>query len=53
MKSGLFKIWDNRFKYYCMTVYSREQAECLVKHFKEMDVATGEYRKGRYRIDEC
>lgn len=49
----LYKIWDNKFKYYCLTLYSREQAEEMVRHFIEMDEnVTKEYRKNRYRIDE-
>lgn len=48
----IYKIWDNKFKYYCLTVYSREQAEIMVQHFIEQDKVTGEYRKNRYRIDE-
>lgn len=53
METKLFKIWDTKHKYYCMTVYSRAQAEELVRHFVEMDKnVTKEYKKNRYRIDE-
>ena len=53
METKLFKIWDTKHKYYCMTVYSRAQAEELVRHFIEMDKnVTKEYMKNRYRIDE-
>ena len=48
----MYKIWDNKFKYYCLTLHTRAQAEEMVKHFKEMDVVTGDYHKNRYRIDE-
>lgn len=48
----IYKIWDNKFKYYCLTVYSREQAEVMVKHFDEMDFVHDEGFKDRYRIDE-
>ena len=47
----MWKIWDNKFRYYCLTLYSREQAEIMVSHFKEMDIATGQFKKNRYRID--
>lgn len=48
----MFKIWDNKFKYYCLTVYSREQAEIMVKHFYAMDFMFDEKVNDRYRIDE-
>lgn len=47
----MYKIWDNRFSHYCLTLYSREQAETMVRHFEEMDIITGDFRKKRYRID--
>jgi hypothetical protein len=48
----LYKIWDDKFKHYCLTVYSKEQAEIMVAHFTETDFAYGENIKDRYRIDE-
>lgn len=48
----VYKIWDNKFKYYCLTVYSREQAEIMVQHFTSMDFVYDENPKDRYRIDE-
>lgn len=48
----MYKIWDNKFKYYCLTVHTREQAEVMVKHFNEMDFTHDEGFKNRYRIDE-
>ena len=48
----MYKIWDNKFKYYCLTLHTREQAEVMVKHFNTMDVVYNEHRKNRYRIDE-
>ena len=47
----LYKIWDDKFKYYCLTVYSQEQAEIMVRHFTEMDFLYGENVTDRYRID--
>ena len=49
----IYKVWDNKFKHYCLTLYSREQAEIMVKHFTEMDCVYNENRKDRYRIDEA
>lgn len=49
----VYKIWDNKFKYYCLTVYSREQAEIMIEHFIEIDNnISREHMKNRYRIDE-
>ena len=48
----MFKIWDNKFKHYCLTLHTREQAEIMVKHFSERDFAYDEGYKDRYRIDE-
>ena len=48
----LYKIWDNKFKYYCLTLHTREQAEIMVRHFTEMDFLYDEKQKDRYRIDE-
>lgn len=48
----MFKIWDNKFKHYCLTVYSREQAETMVRHFEKMDQYHKEAIDSRYRIDE-
>lgn len=47
----MYKIWDNKYNYYCLTVYSEEQAEIMARHFAEMDFVTGDYIIGRYRID--
>ena len=47
----MWKIWDRKFGYHCLTLYSREQAQEMVRHFKEVDLMTGEYMKNRYRID--
>lgn len=48
----MYKIWDNKFKYYCLTLHTREQAEVMVKHFNDMDFVYDENQKDRYRIDE-
>lgn len=48
----MFKIWDNKFKHYCLILHTREQAEIMVKHFTEMDFVYDENQKNRYRIDE-
>lgn len=48
----LYKIWDNKFKHYCLTLHTRDQAEIMVRHFNTMDVVYNENRKNRYRIDE-
>jgi hypothetical protein len=48
----LYKIWDNRFQYYCLTVYTRKQAEIIVEHFMDVDSFYNENMKNRYRIDE-
>ena len=47
----MWKIWDDKFKHYCLTVYSREQAEVMARHFEMMDQRHREYVKNRYRID--
>lgn len=47
----MYKIWDNKYKHYCLTVYTPEQAEIMVRHFAEMDFLYGEYVTDRYRID--
>lgn len=47
----MYKIWDNKYKHYCLTVYSEEQAKIMVGHFAEMDFLYGEYVTDRYRID--
>lgn len=47
----MYKIWDRKFGYYCLSVYTREQAEEMIKHFEEMDFVYAENRKDRYRID--
>ena len=51
MGQFLYKIWDNKFRYYCLTLHSREQAETMVAHFTRMDKNHREYMKNRYRID--
>ena len=48
----MFKIWDNKFKYYCLTLHTREQAETMVRHFKKKDQQYNEGIANRYRIDE-
>lgn len=48
----VYKIWDNKFKYYCLTLHTREQAEVMVKHFTSEDSRHGEDIENRYRIDE-
>lgn len=48
----VYKIWDNKFKHYCLTLYTREQAETMVRHFEKMDRQHREDIKNRYRIDE-
>ena len=48
----LYKIWDNKFKYYCLTLHTREQAETMVRHFEKMDRYHKEAIDSRYRIDE-
>ena len=48
----MYKIWDNKFKHYCLTLHTREQAEVMVKHFNHMDLIYEEGLKNRYRIDE-
>lgn len=50
--SMVYKIWDNKFKHYCLTLYTREQAETMVRHFEKMDRQHREDIKNRYRIDE-
>lgn len=47
----MYKIWDNKYKHYCLTVYSKEQAVIMTRHFAEMDFLYGEYVTDRYRID--
>lgn len=48
----LYKIWDNRFQHYCLTVYTRKQTEIMVEHFTDVDFIYEENMKNRYRIDE-
>lgn len=48
----VYKIWDNKFNYYCLTLHTRKQAEIMVRHFTEQDFKFEENMPGRYRIDE-
>lgn len=51
MESVSYRIWDNKFRYYCLTLHSKEQAEMMVAHFTKMDKYHKEYMEDRYRID--
>lgn len=48
----MYKIWDRKFGYYCLTVYTRSQAEEMVKHFMGRDKKYREDIEERYRIDK-
>ena len=51
-KNAMWKIWDRKFGYYCLTLHTKEQAETMVRHFEKMDLYHKEAIDNRYRIDE-